>query len=69
MYLFGGKTGQSVDFAAHNGADLCESQPDSKFQIAPPEVDGVLYIFTQRIKNTSFFHRNACWTLLAVLHA
>ena len=29
-YLFGGKTGQSVDFAARNGADLCEAQPDLK---------------------------------------
>ena len=26
----GGKTGQSVDFAARNGADLCESEPDLK---------------------------------------
>jgi len=26
----GGKTGQSVDFAARNGADLCEAQPDFK---------------------------------------
>ena len=29
-YLFGGKTGQSVDFAARNGADLCEAEPDLK---------------------------------------
>jgi hypothetical protein len=40
-YLFGGKTGQLVDFAARNGADLCESEQEHSFVselCSPPDL-------------------------------
>ena len=52
-YVSGGKTGQSVDFVARNGANLCESEQERSSVselCSPPDLKSGVYDF-QRCKS------------------